>query len=329
MRDAPWTARHAFFADMGGLRLRCPDFPEFPINSVHLLWLVENGHVEYPQLKETTIRDKNKADTLSRGITVLQVTWFIVQFIARGVQHLCITTLELSTLAFVCCTLHSSWFWRNKPLDVAEPITIVCEQNIRSIVHGASTSDGPHVEYIRTPLEFLDLEARTSYVETFFYCMNVAMNQKEKIRPGPITSFSNSTVSHKGLMAVGIVVGYIFGTLYFGIHLAAWHFHFPSYVESWLWRSCSIVLAFFATMYEFGCWPGNHLGKYFLPGQPSTAIEIGRALPKQVVRFGIWPFLVISCCARTYIIVEGFVSLRALPATAFESVNWWNFMPHF
>ena len=329
MQEVPWTTRHAFFADMGGIRLRCPDCPDFPINSVHFLWLIDNGHIEYPELAEKTIRDKNKADTLSRGITVLQVAWFTVQIIARGIRHMYITTLELSTLAFVCCTLHTFWFWGNKPFDVAEPITIACEKELRAIVRDAKPNIGKRPNYSKTPLEFLDLEARTSYVETFFYCMTVALNQDEKVSPQPASSFPNSTVSHRGMKAVDIMYGYVFGVLYFGIHLVAWSFHFPSHTESWLWRSSSITLASLAAMYEFGCWPGNYIGKYFLPGSPNTAIEIGRALPKRVVRLFMWPFLIVSFCARSYIIVEGFVGLRALPETAFESVDWWSFVPHF
>ena len=329
MHEMPWTVGHAFFADMGGIRLRCPDFQDFPINSVHFLWLIEHGHVEYPELAETTIRDKNKADTLSRGITVVQVTWFTVQFIARGFQHMYITTLELSTLAFVCCTLHTFWFWRNKPLDVAEPITLTSEKELRSILRESDPNIGDGQHCSRTPFEFLDLEARTSYVETFFYFITVALNQDDKIPLQPASSFPNSAVSHRGNKAVDMVYGYLFGTLYFGIHLVAWSFQFPSHTESWLWRSSSITLAFLAAMYEFGCWPGNYIGKYFLPGRPSTAIEISRALPKRLVRLVMWPFLIVAFCARSYIIVEGFVGLRALPETAFESVDWWNFAPHF
>lgn len=326
MHEVPWTARHAFFADMGGLRLKCPDFPEFPINSVHFLWLVENGHIEYPNIEEATIRDKNKADTLTRGITVVQVTWFTVQVIARAIQHLYITTLELSTLAFVCCTVHSFWFWRNKPLDVAEPITIFCEKELQAIIKDARVSS--RREYTTTPLDFLDKDDPTSYVATFFYGMSLATNLDEKKPLKPISSFPNSAVSHGGIKPIDVLYGYVFGTLYFGIHLIAWHFHFPSYTESWLWRSCSIVLASIAAMYEFGCWPGCYIGKYLFPGKPSTAIGIGKAMPKRLMQLCMWPFLILCFSARTYIVVEGFVGLRALPESAFESVNWWNVFPH-
>ena len=314
---------------MGGLNLKFPDFPAFPINSFHLFWLVENGHVEYPQLEEKTIEDKNKADTLTRAITLLQVTWFTVEIVARGIQHLEITTLELSTLAFACCTLHAFWFWRDKPLDVAEPITIDCKKELRSIINETAPSIRSGWRYTTTPLDFLNPEARLSYVEPVFYGMRVAMNQEENTLSLPISHFSNASVPPTNVKPIDVFYAFFFGFLYFGIHLAAWPLHFPSYIESLLWRASAITLACIAAIYELGCWPANHIGERFLPGNPKSLVDMAKVLPKWVFQCCVWPLIIAYFCARSYIIVEGFVSLRALPATAFGSVNWLKFVPHF
>lgn len=37
----------------------------------------------------------------------------------------------------------------------------------------------------------------------------------------------------------------------------------------------------------------------------------------------------IYCIARAYILIEDVIGLRSLPASCFEQVDWWQFMPHF
>lgn len=320
---------HAFFADMGGIHLRCLDLPAFPINTVHFLWLLENGHIEYPALAETTIRDKNKADTLARSISVLQVAWFTVQLIARGIEGLSITTLELSTSGFVFCTLNTFWFWKHKPLDVTEPITIICEKDLESIVQTAAAANGVQWRTARSPLSFLDVEAEVSHVSSFFYLMRTVFNRHSTKSSGYITSFANSDVTHPGFKAMDTVYAYVFGMIYFGIHFAAWDFHFASLTEVWLWRSSCIVLASICAGYEFTCWPGNRVAKCFLSGNIRTANDILRAMPQPLMLTLLFPWIVIYLLARSYIIVEGFVGLRALPESAFRTVQWSSFVPHF
>lgn len=62
-----WTMRHAFFADMGGIRIRTFDnMTTSPVTAEQLLHLVQQGHVEYPVCDKSFIDDKNKRDGLSR-----------------------------------------------------------------------------------------------------------------------------------------------------------------------------------------------------------------------------------------------------------------------
>jgi hypothetical protein len=42
--------RHAFFADMGGIILVCPDFHPFPVTAYQLNDLILKGHIFYPGL---------------------------------------------------------------------------------------------------------------------------------------------------------------------------------------------------------------------------------------------------------------------------------------
>ena len=51
-------------------------------------------------------------------------------------------------------------------------------------------------------------------------------------------------------------------------------------------------------------------------------------IPKWEVRI-MSPVTFVYTLARTYIVVEVFVSLRSLPSGAFDSVQWSSFIPHF
>jgi hypothetical protein len=64
------------------------------------------------------LRWKSKGDYLSKGIVVLQTTWFIVQFIGRAASRLTITELEVITLAFSAIAGVIFYLWWDKPLDV-------------------------------------------------------------------------------------------------------------------------------------------------------------------------------------------------------------------
>lgn len=90
-----WHMRQAFFADMGGFILHTRDGDPFPLNATQLHWLVVNKFVEYPTITKKEVWDKSKQDTFTKVITAFQVGYLIIQCIARAIQGLAITTLEL------------------------------------------------------------------------------------------------------------------------------------------------------------------------------------------------------------------------------------------
>lgn len=77
--------------------------------------LLKNGDI---RITAKEIRDKGRGDGLSKGLILIQTTWFILQCIARKVKHLPITQLELVTLAFAALNFLTYTIWWNKPLDV-------------------------------------------------------------------------------------------------------------------------------------------------------------------------------------------------------------------
>jgi len=95
-----------------------------PLSPSHLERLVKLNWVKFPAISEDEIKDKSKADFLTKSIAVLQTLWFVVQCIARLAQKLALTELELVTMAFVVLNVALYWAWRDKPLDVQCPVVL-------------------------------------------------------------------------------------------------------------------------------------------------------------------------------------------------------------
>lgn len=62
---------HAFFADMGGFVLHAPNLTTpIPLNAEQVFYLVEKQYIEYPNITEKDISDKNKSDGLTRLVSL-------------------------------------------------------------------------------------------------------------------------------------------------------------------------------------------------------------------------------------------------------------------
>jgi len=132
-----WTKSHAFFLIMGGFTLHARGKPLRVLEWKGLEALARAGRVDWPDITEEEIKDRSKGDYLSKGIVVLQTTWFIVQIIARAASRLTITELEVVTLAFSTLIGAIYYLWWDKPLDVR------CSVPVHLVEHttGRTTSD--------------------------------------------------------------------------------------------------------------------------------------------------------------------------------------------
>ncbi|KAL2044871.1 hypothetical protein N7G274_002646 [Stereocaulon virgatum] len=333
IKSCPWTMRHAFYADMGGLLLDCPDFTPFPVDGQQTVYLVKNNHLKYPDVKEKTIWDKNKADGFARFLTLVQITWFAIQAFGRCAQHLALSTFELSTLAFVFCTLNSFFFLRHKPLDVDTRITLRSTAKLEEIL--VKAGDRVCERYSETPLDFVrPPTSRSSLLAPFWFGVGAVFHWRIKKGALPIKTFGNSKTTPPGGSTIADII-YIqtFALAYLGIHLAGWNFSFPTPIERILWRISSLVLLgsliFYLNAVAFGTVASGWLARTFFNNHEATTIlQVASLLPRWAAVLLHLPMFIIYGLARTYIIVEGFASMRALPKTAYGSINWSNFVPH-
>ena len=96
--------------------LTSPDYPDgFPIDANQLHYLLKHGHIDFPDMKEMNIHERNTSDKLSRLITVWQALWFSVTEIVRFAKGLPMSTLELTALSYVFVMLATQVCWWKKP----------------------------------------------------------------------------------------------------------------------------------------------------------------------------------------------------------------------
>ena len=159
-RSTEWTTRHGHFMIMGGFHLVEPvegnptsaeavasvqltstptdtetgsapgNKAEFEAGRVTILTLemlqvlLEKDPEFRIRITDGEIADKSKGDALAKAILILQTSWFICQCIARYVQGLSLTQLELTTVALASLNGITFMLWWNKPLGVETPVRV-------------------------------------------------------------------------------------------------------------------------------------------------------------------------------------------------------------
>lgn len=107
---------------MGGFHQFDDDQPGVCLLPEDVITLVSAGVLTPPSEEE--IKDRSKSDAFSKLIVLIQTLWFVMQCIARHIEHLPITELEVATLAYTVPILGIYICWWNKPLGVTQPIRI-------------------------------------------------------------------------------------------------------------------------------------------------------------------------------------------------------------
>ena len=129
-RRHSWTMTHSFYAIMGGFAFDTSDAePNFLpnhrsrlcISVCGLIYIAKKAPELIPDIAEKQIKDKSKADSLSKFIVCLQALWFCVQCITRVSQRKAISLLELNTFVHALCALLIYALWWYKPQSIEEP----------------------------------------------------------------------------------------------------------------------------------------------------------------------------------------------------------------
>jgi len=82
------------------------------------------------RITEDEITYRSKGDALSKIVFILQSTWFITQCIARCVQGLDFTQLELTTLALASLNGITFLLWWDKPLGAQAHVRVYMKRKL-------------------------------------------------------------------------------------------------------------------------------------------------------------------------------------------------------
>lgn len=358
-----WTMSHAFFADMGGFVLRTGDDCSFPVDAKQVHYLVIKDHIEFPELDKRIIADKNKVDGLLRIIAICQTLWFVVNVSGRAYQHLAITCGELTTAAFIVCSVATTFCWYHKPTDLETSEVIKTDKSIAEILEEAGVQ-GRQL-HSRTRLDFV---SRKEWTTSRYWWNAKHFARRLHIRIGvtepPVNRLENTT-----LLALPGSYMWIVSSLtaaYFAIFISGWNYNFPTPQEQTLWRAASLTMMVILVVYkcieDFVCyiypairlrfvstatrapdtkihrrsrhWPGHgrftqkthavadYIRNNSEPHDHALYIPLKALLPQYFLAY-------IYLHARLYIFIEDVIELHSLPASAYQTINWTSFFPHF
>ncbi|THU93044.1 hypothetical protein K435DRAFT_670972, partial [Dendrothele bispora CBS 962.96] len=110
---------------------------------------------------------------------------------------------------------------------------------------------------------------------------------------------------------------FVFG----GIHCAPWNSTFPTHMEQLLWRVSAVtVTAFPLALFS--------LGRVLAFLEDYTLRRAIKLIYGVIVIIAIFLLALTYICARITFIVIAFTELRALPPSAYQTVDWSRFIPH-
>ncbi|KAI0059778.1 hypothetical protein BV25DRAFT_1918173 [Artomyces pyxidatus] len=120
------TTRHGFLVTMGGFHYYKNGAPQHPLSRKDVVELVRRGDLILPTEEE--IRGWSQSDALSKALAVVQALWFVVQAIARCIEGLPITQLEIMTLAYTTITVAMYVAWWDKPQNIGGPVRVAVHE---------------------------------------------------------------------------------------------------------------------------------------------------------------------------------------------------------
>ena len=285
-----WTLTHMQFAYAGGFRIR-KEGDISKCDEKQLYKLIDNKSIDDPSISEEELQARGKSDLVVKLIAILQIVWFVVQTLFRAIQHYQTTALEVMTVAFVFCSVFTYGLRLHQPQDVVYPVIL----DIRTIT---AATDGTLPEQISDKPNHAGEDADTP------------IRRLERMRSG----LQSQYVPGWAVETVPDILFLFFACGFGALHCLAWNSPFPTSKEKLAWRICSVTTTAFPAVF----------------GLKFCSIEdIDNDLLENVLSIILMLIGVVYIIGRVTIIVLAFMTLRALPADAFQTVSWNNYFPHF
>ena len=334
-----WSQRHGFLADMGGILVEPLDSEPFAVDSHQLAYLVEKKLLPMPYIKLEDIEALNKSDGLARVLTMAQVAWFSLSCSGRAAKEIGLAPLELETITFILCTLHTFFFWYYKPLDPPRPIILPLNHTVDDLRRPSNSEKSLYYSAI-TPLDFVKVPPDPkSLTMPFWFGVKIAFGPFIRTRRTPLSkyaqTFPNSEVSNPegGVGWPLTIYLVVFQIMYYALHIGLGRVvPFASRAEFLIWEISNIVQFGLIATFVVCLWAGSHaaswLASWLFHQEAHTVLEVASLLPYWAKLLIHAPFVLGYIAARVLVLGVAFSTLRALPPVIYLGVNWSDFIPH-
>lgn len=268
--------------------------PVHPLTHENITSMVRKKQIILPT--EIEIQDRSKSDWLAKTIILTQTLWFMAQCIARAIERLPTTELEIVTLAYIAINFGTSIAWWNKPRNINYPIQVFKE-----------------------PLE-PDTASQGGWADKIFFFItgtqdeHVNLHHQKKV-PVFYSGKPTTTEVIVGSDVITLVAGVIFGA----VHCIAWSFEFSSSTQALLWRLSSVTITSvpFILIVSF-------IVMLYQDEQDNMRANLLMFLSFSIMLLS--GIMYVAC--RFITLVIALLSLSSLPQGALQAVYWTTLIPH-
>ena len=231
------------------------------------------------------------------------MSWFVIQCIARAINHLPVTHLEIVMLAYVAMNFVIYIFWWNKPLNVNRPVRVFQKSEPSVMQHQVI----PRVAHLRIwELTWEEIGNVLGIIAVYIVGgqdVDVDLSGEDRVPRFWANSDNDAVIADFIVFGVGVCFGVI--------HCISWGFPFPTHTELLIWRVSCVAITAIPIYIPLG---------YFL--------GIWLADMDTVLCFIPLSGGILYILARAVTLILAFTSLRDLPPGAYETVHWTTFIPH-
>ena len=294
-----WTLTHLLFGRAEGFQIRSEKGEISRHKAKKLCQLIENGDLGPPPISSEELHSRGKSHWLIKLITIIHILWLAINTLVRAIRFHQVTPLEIMTIAFVLCSIFVYGFSWYMPQNVEYPVTLDLRKPM-------TVMSGP----LHVTVTNLYLYTSSGKMDTEGVLQLFRDSRRKKV--DDLVEYDRGFFTEHG----GHAVFWLFMTGLGTIHCMAWNSQFPTWTERLAWRIFSAATAVLPALGSLLMW---RLVTEWRDGMPTTTTLTSRLF---LVMVGTYITL------RIGTMILAVLALRALPADAFQTVNWTTYIPH-
>lgn len=303
-----------------------------------------------PDISEDSITDRAESSGLSKALLVIQIGWFCTNCVARLIQRLPLSLLEVSTISHAICTFLTYFAWWSKPLNIAEGTTmrgtealevyalLMCsaEEYSEALRIAQRMAAGDRTLVRRKTVRNSRMPKISIHKEKTILAANALRHLLPVPKAPPQTPFRN----HHGMSAPGSIrskahpnalydyIAIALSPVLYGlVHFLVWSHNFPTPLEHLFWRASTIVVTFSGLFWVPLALGLRRLEERYAKSENGCAkfITVVALIPVGLV---VQTIPIAYIVASAFLIAESLRQLFFLDPAVYQPASWPNYLPH-